>query len=135
MARAAATNDRGLVIDAIIHLSPENACTFYLVLAGASFAFVLALLFYILPQNFIPRFIILHSNAITLPGAAFDRSHYKVAPGEITHFKLTVVKNRRFLKIYISDRTFPVNPMWLSEPDAFAEIVNWLHAHVPRQAF
>lgn len=131
MAHAAATNQRGLIIDGIIHLSPEHACTFYLMIAAGCFCFVSVLLVYTLPQNFIARRIVLGDDAITLPGSGFDTAHYELSPAEITSFKINVVKNRRFLKIYAADRSFPVNPMWLADQAAFGDILSWLQTHVP----
>jgi hypothetical protein len=126
MGHAAATNTRELTIDGFIRLSPEHACIFYFVVTAACFAFVFSLLFYILPQNFIPRSIVLGQDAITLPGAGFDASHYTIHRSQINWFKVTVVRNRRFLRIYTPQRSFSVNPTWLSDASALEQIVNWL---------
>jgi hypothetical protein len=131
MAYKAATNHRGLVIDGIIHFSPDGASTFDFIISAVSFAFVGFAIFYVLPQMFISRTIILGRDTITLPGGGFDKSHYRVTPAEIVSAKLTVIRGRRFLKIYTAERNYSINATWLDNPGELSEILRWLQTCAP----
>jgi hypothetical protein len=131
LAYASATNRRGLIIDGIIRLSPDGASTFYLVACALCFAFVGYIIFYVLPQMFISRTIILIRDSITLPGPGLDKAHYRLTPAEIVSAKVTVFRRQRFLKIYTAERNYSINPMWLDDPNDVGEILRWLHTCTP----
>ena len=119
-------NDRGLIFEGI-PLSVGAASVFWWVLF-ALFAGMTAAAIVVSPQAFVPRWIMLEEEAITLPRRGFGREHDRILPGEIQNVTSTVVRNRIFLKVHANGRVYPINPSWLPGSSDLQTIIAWLNA-------
>jgi hypothetical protein len=128
----AESDHRGLSINGLIHLSPEQAPWFYYALALTSAALVGVAVVLGIPQLFIRRRIVLTDQTITLPGWGWSRKHYVLAAQDIERFKLTAYQKYMFLKIYARDgRSFSVNSSWLPDPEQIRTIATWVADRAP----
>ena len=113
MQHVAATNDRGLIINGLIHLGPEGATIFYWCAAIVSAACAAWCLLVFVPQVFIRRQIVLEEDAITLPGTGFSTKGYRIPWDEIEGATRRTYQKVTYLKVRHRGRRFAVNSAWL----------------------
>lgn len=99
MAHQAATNDRGLVIDALIHLGRDSATLFYWGVAAVSGIFVLLGLATLAAGLSTTRVITLTEEGITAPRSVFARGLSTIRFSEVRNLALRQVRQQRFLSI------------------------------------
>jgi hypothetical protein len=109
MRHLAVTNDRGLVINGIITLGVGGAKIFYWSLAGVCAAFVVAGIFFGIPQIFIPRNVILEPDAITVPGWGLSKKHYRIPWKEIEAVVRSSHQKYVFVRIIHGGRKYAIN--------------------------
>ena len=80
----ASTNTRGLIIDGIIHLSPANASTFYLVLSYAGFAIMAFAIFATLTSLMNPKEIVLEPTSLSAPRWVWSSGPTRIPYKDIT---------------------------------------------------
>ena len=122
MAYTAITNEEELVINGIIHLSVSAATVFYWVIAGLSFAFVLAGL--ALTVN---RFTSVHRIAITeegilLPNGIWKSGEHHVLFSDLTAIKNISVQKERFIYVYADGLKHTISASMLPSKRNFDEI-------------
>lgn len=131
----ARTNDRGLVINGLVELSVSGATVFYWVLCGSSVALVAAAVFVGLPQWFIPRFVVLEPDAITIPGWGLSTRHYRIPRCDIRGVHVSSYRKYRFLKVLAVGGTRSINSGMLPLEGDFDVILGWFQSsreRVPR---
>lgn len=100
MNETAKTNQRGLILEHLIHLSPEQATIFYYGISLPSFAFVLLAIFTI-PQIFIRRELVLEPDATLIPASLFSRRQQRIALESIHDLQVKTYRNKyTFITIY-----------------------------------
>ncbi len=126
----AQTNDRGLIIEGIIRLSPYGATIFYWCGAAVAFSIVPILLAQ-LPLLFMNREIVLGDSAITVPRPWFPNRPYQIQLRDITSVKVSSYKQYIFIKIRHAGGSHTINSNYLPNQDDARTIIDWLARHVP----
>ena len=122
-AAMAKDNDRGLVINGIIELSPSIATVFYLVFAGLSVAFVAGAGVLAIDRLTVHRRIAFTDSGITIPRSRWSTEEIAVPFSEIVRLSTSEVQRQRFLKIVYKGGKFTLNASLLPSKDDFDEIL------------
>ena len=110
----AATNDRGLVVEGIFHVSPANATRIYQALAAlVGVGVVLGVIFGV-PRSFMRREIVLDYASITVPSNGLKLKQHRIEFAQITGMRLTKLHGQRFLKLIHSGGSRTINVNWLA---------------------
>lgn len=117
----AMTNNRGLIINKLIYLSPSNATGFYWLFTGMGiFSFVMTI--YILILNLTSRRqIALNEKQITVP-KALSNSNVIVPYQSIWELRISSVNNERFLTITYVGGKIHIAESWLPDETSFDEL-------------
>lgn len=122
MCREAMVNDRGLIVNGLIHLEPGGATTFYWCVAAVCAAFT---------GIGIPAFFVglLSSHRVTLtstdvsaPKFGFSRKATTVKLSDIRGQSVLVVQEHRFLNIYHVNGKLTINASFLPDEAAFEKL-------------
>ena len=133
----ALANDRGLVIDWLVRLSPEGARLFYWVLAALAFLFVVAAALLAYMQITTALRIAVDETGILLPtGQWTSHRESHVAFSDIEALKRLEWKGQVFLYIYANGLRYTVAKDMLPRRGDFEEILSILemHAHAARES-
>lgn len=95
----ARSNDRGLIINGIIKLSPWGATVFYSVLAACSLVFVLMSIAILIHLLLYSQKIVLTAEELIVPKSRWSSKEITISYSTITEIRVTEVKYQRFLKI------------------------------------
>jgi hypothetical protein len=93
------SNDRGLVINGIIKLSPLGATVFYWVLAVCSLGFVLMSIAIFIHLTFYSQKIVLTLEALIVPKSRWSFENITISYSSIIEIRITQVRSQRFMKI------------------------------------
>lgn len=131
MGHEAIVNDRGLVINGLIHLGPDGATVFYWCIAALCAAFVAV---------GIPAFIVglLSSHRVTLtateisaPRFGFSRTPTVVKLMDVQNVNLQVVQKQRFLNIYHPSGKLTITESYLPSRAVFEELCSAIVSRAP----
>jgi hypothetical protein len=92
-------NDRGLILNGIIRLSPANATIFYWVMSGLGAGFVVAAVLLVGVRLMNPQRIMLTDDSLTLPRSRWSSQEQHILLREIGGVQLTEVYGQRFAYI------------------------------------
>lgn len=117
---AALTNDRGLIINGIIHFDIHGATVFYSIMAALSVLFVVFALTAIISSLTSSGRLRLTDTGVHFPHGIFQRT-CKIPFSAILHLRLIQARGHRFLEIQCADRKISIIRGWL--PDGAFEQV------------
>ncbi|MGK6353688.1 hypothetical protein ACMGDH_00510 [Sphingomonas sp. DT-207] len=123
LGNTASGNDRGLILNGVITLSPDNATTFYWVLTGISGLFVLAALIGLVRAFGAMQEVVLDAHAITAPKSAFGNALSIVPLSTITDLQIMQIKSQRLLIIRHNAGKLTINRSMLPSHDDFDTLV------------
>ena len=115
-------NDRGLIINGIIELSPHGATVFYWVLTALGIAFVFAAALLAVTRLTLQQRIVLGESGLIIPRFRWSREEVSVPFTNVLDFTITEVSGHRFAKIVYEGGKFTVTKSMLPEKEAFDEI-------------
>lgn len=126
-------NDRGLVLNGLIHLGPSGATIFYWCIAAVGAAFVAIAL----PAMFVGLFtshqVTLTSTDVSARKSAFSRKPTVVKLSDIRDLSLQAVQGDRFLNIYHTNGRLTIIKSHLPDERAFNELCNAIADRIPTQ--
>ncbi|HEY9282966.1 MAG TPA: hypothetical protein VIP46_05895 [Pyrinomonadaceae bacterium] len=133
MGREAMVNDRGLIVNGLIHLEPGGATTFYWCIAaiGAAFTAVGIPAFFVGLLS--PHRVVLTSTDISAPKYGFSRKATTVKLSDIRGQSLQVVQENRFLNIYHVNGKLTISESFLPDEAAFKELCAAIAQRAPTQ--
>jgi hypothetical protein len=134
MGREATLNDRGLVINGLIHLGPSGATIFYWCIAAIGAAFVAIGVPALLVGLFSSRRITLTATEISAPKFGFSRAATVVKLANIQHMRVQVVQKQRFLNLLHTNGKLTINESFLPSRAAFEELCAAIASRVPATA-
>jgi hypothetical protein len=121
-AMEALTNERGLVLQRLIHLSPRGATVFYWCLTAACLVFTLAGLAGFASGVLSKRTLRLTGTDISAPRYGWSRAQTVVRLAEITAIGVESIHNQRFLNIDHRGGRLSVCASFLPSKAAFEEL-------------
>lgn len=127
---AAVTNDRGLIINGIIELSPNGATIFWWCVAAASMAFVLGAGFLIYSRLTTNHRIALTPSCLLVPLPRHSREEAFIPFAEVTQIQPQDVNGARFLTLYYSGMRFTLVESWMPSKSDFEELSKIIHERV-----
>ena len=134
MGREAMFNDRGLVINGLIHLGPSGATVFYWCIAAIGGAFVAIGIPALFVGLFSSRQVTLTATEISAPGFGFSRTATVVKLADIQHLSTQVVQKQRFLNVFHTNGKLTINESFLPSRAAFEELCAAIASRVPSSA-
>jgi hypothetical protein len=134
MGREAMFNDRGLIINGLIHLGPAGATIFYWCLAAVSGVFVAIGI----PAFFVgllsSRRVTLTATAISAPKFGFSRAPTVVLLSDVQQVSLQKVQKHRFLNIHHAHGKLAIAESYLSSAAVFEALCSEIIARTPAVA-
>jgi len=127
------TNDRGLVINGLIHLSPSGAKVFYGALALASFAFVLGAVFIAYVRLTTAQRIAITADGILFPAGRRTSRECHVRFESITDLKQSEIHGQIFLYVYADGLRYTVVKNMLPTKGDFDDIVSVLETRMSKR--
>ena len=115
----AASNNRGLVINGLIELSPANATRFYVSLCWLSFGFVAISIFLLMVRLTNAQKLRLTNDGLHAPKRAWSRQPMFIAYTDVLSMETVRVSRQTFLKIVHSRGKLNVAGSMLESQDAF----------------
>ena len=134
MGREATLNDRGLVINGLIHLGPSGATIFYWCIAAIGAAFVTIGIPALFVGLLSSRRITLTATEISAPKFGFSRVATVVKLADIQHVSMQVVHKQRFLNVFHGNGKLTINESFLPSRVAFEELCAAIASRVPAAA-
>lgn len=133
MGREAMVNDRGLIINGLIHLEQSGATTFYWCIAavGAAFAAIGIPAFFVGLLS--SHRVVLTSTDVSAPKFGFSRKATTVKLSDIRSQSVQVVQEHRFLNIYHVNGKLTISASFLPNEAAFEELCAAIAKRVPPQ--
>ena len=125
------TNDRGLVINGIIELSPGSATVFYCVLTGFSVGFVAAAAVLAGTQLTLHQRIAYTETCLILPRSRWSAEEVTVPFSDILSYSAREIYGQRMLTIVYKGGKFTVGASMLPSTEAFDEICKVVARHCP----
>lgn len=116
------TNERGLIVQRIIHLSPQGATIFYWSMAIICGVFVLAGLAGFIHGLVSKQYLRLTSTEISAPKFGWSRTNTVVRLTEINEIGVQSIQKQRFLNIYHRGGRLSINQSFLPNAAAFEEL-------------
>jgi len=134
MGRNAMVNERGLIINGLIHLEPSGATIFYWCMAALSAVFVVVAV----PAFFVgllsSQHVILTSTEISAPKFGFSGKATVVKLSDIKSLSVQEIQKERFLNIQHANGNLSINASFLPDKAAFEELCSTLAERVSVQA-
>lgn len=132
LAQVAQTNTKGLLINGIVELSPDNATVFFWCLAALSGAFVLAGLLGLVASFTSSKELLLTENTLTAPAAMWSRHPKVIRVSDITHLETQSIERQRFLNVYHRGGKLAISASLLPNGAAFDELCAELASRMQR---
>lgn len=126
----ALTNDRGLIINGLITLSPPRATVAYWCLAVACVAFVATGVAAVISTRNHPRFVRLTATELTAPKNGFARQPTVVRLRDIQAMNVQTIQRQRMLTIRHTGGSLTIVQSMLPGPAAFEALVDALHGQL-----
>lgn len=133
MGRQALVNDRGLIINGLIHLEPGGATTFYWCVAAISAAFVAVGISAFFVGLLSSRRVILTGTDISAPKFGFSRKATAVNLSDIRSLSVQVIEGQRFLNIYHVNGKLAISASFLPDEAAFEQLCAAIAQRAPTQ--
>jgi hypothetical protein len=132
MAAAAATNERGLLIDDIIELGVDGASAFYWVLSVLSLGFATTALWLIIGSTGGVAHLQITPQDVRIPRGFFrlKRSMTIVPFLEVNEISETTTHGQRFLNLHTVKRNYAVAGSMMPSDDAYEEVKKLISAIV-----
>lgn len=118
----ALTNDRGLVINGLIHLKADGANVFYWLLALASACFVaIGVLAFIAGLSGSQRLTITDSE-LSVPKWLFSRAPSVAKLSDVVTLEIRMVQKHRFLNVYLREGKITISESLLPNRSSFDQV-------------
>lgn len=127
---AAATNDRGLIIDGAVTLDTGQATIFFWCLFGASIAMTLGGLFVMVQGMISTQTLTMDDTALRMPKSGLSHRIVTVAYGDIVAMNMMQVKSQRFLIIQHTGGKMTISRSMLPSHAIFDKVCNALAERV-----
>ena len=98
--RKAQTNDRGLVLNGIIHFEPAGATVFYWCLVALSLGFVLFAILGLARSRGAAREVVLDDRTLSAPRNGLSGTIVTVPLATITRLQISEISGQRFLNVF-----------------------------------
>jgi hypothetical protein len=134
MARAAVTNDRGLILNGLITLSEHGATIFYGCVAGASALFVVAGAWGLLAGRNTQGFVRLTPSEISAPRNGFAKEPTVIRLGDIQGLRVQTIQRQRLITIRHPGGSLSIAQSMLPGAAAFDELREALAARLEAHA-
>ncbi|PJZ68208.1 hypothetical protein CH373_17705 [Leptospira perolatii] len=131
LANTAMMNDRGLIINGIIHLGVSGATIFFWSLSIASFVFVAMSILGIYRRFAFPQRIIVSSESITVPKSSWSKEEVTIPIESVQNVSVTSVYGQRSATVIHSSGKFGISSSLLEKKEYFDEILNFLGSKLP----
>ena len=118
----ASTNDRGLILEGIFHLSPWAATVFYWVLTAFSALFVLASLLLAIKRVTSNQFLQLEHDAVIVPHGFLLKKSARVPYASIAGISEMNVKRQRSLRLFTPDRKYAISASMLPNNEVYQQV-------------
>ena len=135
LGRAAATNDRGLIINRVIELSAANATLFYATMAVLSLVFVAVAAWALKAGRAMPRFVRLTPTELSAPKHGFARQNTVVRMSDIRGMGVQVIQRQHLLTIDHAGGSITIPRSMLPDAAAFERLCSELGARLQQQQF
>jgi hypothetical protein len=122
MARAALTNDRGLIINGVITLETVGATRFYWCVAAVSLLFVAGGMAGLIAGRRSPRSVRLTATELSAPKHGFARQPTVIPLSEIQNVGMMTMHRQRMLTIHHARGSLTVTQSMLPGADAFDQL-------------
>lgn len=130
MARAAITNDRGLIIDGIITLSEHGAVVFYWCVAAVSALFVAAGAWGLVAGRGQPKFVRLTPAELSAPRNGFAKEPTVIRLSDIQGVSVQTIQRQRLITIRHPGGSLSIAQSMLPGAAAFDELIGALQARL-----
>jgi hypothetical protein len=104
----ATTDNKALLIDGVIYLTPDQAKIFWWVITGLSVAMSLGGVLGLIQAMIGDQRLKLTDEAVTLPKSAFGWATVTIPYHDIVALGITAVRNQRFLRIKTARKTYTI---------------------------
>jgi hypothetical protein len=125
---AAIGNDRGLIIQGLIHLETAGATKFYWGMAAVSAVFVLGFLAMLASRLTSNARVTVTATELSAPRSAFARTSSVVRRADIQGLSVATVRKQRFLDVHHSGGKLTLLESCLPSDAAFNEVCEALRA-------
>lgn len=115
----ASTNDRGLVLNGIVHFDTEGATKFYWSVAGAGALMAVVGFTRTLIGLFSNQYLQLSQTELSAPQSMFSPSNTVIPFSSITGVELRTVRNQHFLRIHHREGKLTISAINLPDAAAF----------------
>lgn len=126
----ARANDRGLIINGLIELSPENATLFYYVLSGVAILFVLMGIMGIYSATADEKYLVIKGNELVIPPVGFVRKEFRMQLDKPYSYQEIDVRRQRILKIKSEGRSATIVRSLMENDTQFEEVRKIVMSHV-----
>lgn len=126
MGHEAIVNDRGLIINGLIHLESDGATIFYWCMAAVCAAFVAVGVLAFIVSLMSTHRVTLTTTEISAPKFGFSRTPTVIKLTDVQHVNLQVVQKQRFLNIYHPSGKLTINESYLPSQAVFEELYSAL---------
>ena len=126
----AISNDKGLVINRLIEMSPESATNFYWVITVLSVALVLLGLAGLVKSISSNREIVLTENSITAPKNLFSKTDVSIEFANITGIDVQTIQKTKLLNISHLNGKLSIPNNMLPDKEAFENLVSQFTSRV-----
>ncbi|AEG92493.1 hypothetical protein [Ramlibacter tataouinensis] len=131
MGREAMLNDRGLVINRLIHLGPDGATLFYWCIAATGAAFVAVGVPAFIMGLVSSHHVTVTATEISAPRFGFSRAATVVKLADVRHVTLQAVQKQRFLNVIHANGKLTITESFLPNRAAFEELCSAIASRVP----
>lgn len=130
MGRVARQNDRGVVINGLIHLDSAGATVFYWCVAGIGAMFVVIGMLAFLVGLFSSSHLMLTATELSLPRFGFSRTATVVKLTDIRQLTTQVVQKERFLNVFHTRGKLTISESMLPSRAAFEALCDAIEKRV-----
>ena len=123
-------NDRGVIINRVIKLSPSGATTFYWVLCACSVGFVAIVAFLACHRLIFPQRIAFGATALLVPVSRWSSAEQQIGYRDIQALSRAQVSGQRFLYVTHSGGTYVITASMLPSKASFEEVCELLATKV-----
>lgn len=131
MAQEALTNDRGLIVNGVVHFSRHWATIFYWCIAAISGAFVVVGISALFVGLLSTHRVTLTATDISAPKYGFSRNLTVVALTEIASMDIRVIQRKRFLDIHHHSGVLTLTEFFLPNKASFDALCSAIASRAP----
>src|SRR5262249_44457522 len=123
-------NDRGIILNHVIKLSPSGATTFYWVLCACSIGFVAIAAFLACHRLIFRQRIAFGPTALLVPASRWSSAEQQIGYRDVQALFIDQVSGQRFLYVTHSGGQYAITASMLPSKAAFEEVCELLAAKV-----